>query len=103
MVTTAGVPPQTKPPGTAPTAQPPLSPPASASPAVATTKPSLQDLLEKYVKVTKSLNTSAMLPYEGVCQRPTCGWHTMQLSREAAETLLRSHVQQHWRDVSNQL
>ena len=66
-------------------------------------KPSLATMLEKYVRVTKSTNTSSLLPYEGICQRPTCGWHTMQLRERDAYTLLRQHVLSHWRDVVNQL
>lgn len=85
-------------------AKPVATPATPATPAAATkstAKPSLQDLLEKYVSVVKITNTSSHFTHEGICKK--CGWHTMQLSDEAARTLLRQHVQQHWQDVSNQL
>lgn len=64
-------------------------------------KPTLSDLLEKYVKVIKITNTSSHFTHEAICDK--CGWHSLQLSEENALAMLRQHVQVHWRDVSNQL
>lgn len=90
-----------KPPASPVVASPPapLVPPASA-PAQAQIKPSLQELLEKYVSV-KDLQDQSHFKCEGTCTK--CGWHTLQLSQAAALTLVRQHVQQHWSDVAAQL
>ncbi len=76
------------------------TPPAIAAPTAAA-QPTLASLLEKYVSVTAITNTSSHFRYDGICTK--CGWHTMQIDEQAALVLVRQHVQQHWRDVTNQI
>ena len=81
-------------------AKPPTTPVVSSNPAQAEIKPTLQELLEKYI-VVKELTNQSHFKYEGNCTK--CGWHTLQLSQQSALALLRQHVQQHWHDVAGQL
>jgi hypothetical protein len=59
----------------------------------------LSQLLEKFVKVENVLGSH--FTHRGYCLK--CGWQSFQLSASDALTLVRNHVQQHWRDVSAQL
>jgi hypothetical protein len=59
----------------------------------------LAQLLEKFVKVQDVVGSH--FTHRGYCLK--CGWQSFQLSATDAATLVRNHVQQHWRDVSSQL
>jgi len=62
-----------------------------------TKQQTLQDALEQYVSV-KPASPASHFKFVGRCMK--CGWQTMQLTQDAAGSLVRQHVQAHWRDVS---
>jgi hypothetical protein len=90
------------PPSLAPTPPaPPVANAAGASPTPTPAKQTLAEILEQFVSVKSLAGTGSLFSHEGICTK--CGWHTMQLSAAAALTLVRQHVQQHWRSVIAQL
>jgi hypothetical protein len=90
------------PPSLAPTPPaPPVANAAGASPTPTPPKQTLAEILEQFVSVKSLAGTGSLFSHEGICTK--CGWHTMQLSAAAALTLVRQHVQQHWRIVIAQL
>lgn len=98
---------QTAKPASVVPSKPPTLTSATPEPSITTvvappeTPKTLQDLLEKFVVIKELTDPSSHFTHEGVCGK--CGWHTMQISRDAAMQLLRQHVQTHWKDVSAQV
>lgn len=56
----------------------------------------LQKLQGIYVYTHKT-DPGCVFPYEGVCL--CCGWHTLELSEDAAKLLVNAHIAIHWRDL----
>ena len=62
----------------------------------AAAKKILDKLKDKYTDVHP--NPGGYLPFEGVCLR--CGWHTLELSEDAAKALVEAHIAVHWADAT---
>lgn len=56
----------------------------------------LEKLKDKYTKVNEL--KGGTFTHEGVCLR--CGWHSMELSEDAAKQMVEQHVASHWRDAA---
>lgn len=50
-----------------------------------------------YVDVHKVTVDGAMFPWEGTCLR--CGFHTLELTQDAAKAIVNAHIAIHWRDA----
>jgi hypothetical protein len=56
----------------------------------------LEKLKDKYTSVQKL--EGAALAFDGTCLR--CGWHTQELTQDAAKALVEAHIAIHWRDAT---
>lgn len=61
----------------------------------AASKQVFDKLKDKYTDVQKT--EMAMFPFEGTCLR--CGFHTLELTEDAAKKMIEAHISVHWRDA----